>query len=85
MTAFRYQAIEASGAPIEGVVEAEDRRAALLLLGERGLYPSRLEAGPLQEGAAAPETPVAALPSPGPGWARRGRVRRKEITAFTGK
>ncbi len=42
MTAFRYHAIQGDGAPVEGVVEADDRRAALQALGRRGLFPSRL-------------------------------------------
>src|SRR2546426_8803942 len=32
MNAFRYQAIELSGAPVQGVIEAEDRKTALHLL-----------------------------------------------------
>ena len=43
MTAFRYEAIETSGAPVQGLIEAEDRRSALQLLGQRGLFPSTLE------------------------------------------
>jgi len=43
MNAFRYQAIELSGAPVNGVIEAEDRKTALHLLGKRGLFPSNLE------------------------------------------
>ena len=43
MTAFRYQAVEGSGAAVSGTVEAEDRKAALRLLGQRGLFPSSLE------------------------------------------
>ena len=27
MNAFRYQAIEASGTPVEGMIEAEDRKS----------------------------------------------------------
>ena len=45
MTAFRYEAREASGVPVSGVIEAESRKSALHLLGERGLYPSTLELG----------------------------------------
>ena len=41
MNAFRYQAMAASGTAVEGVIEAEDRRSALQLLGQRGLFPSR--------------------------------------------
>ena len=29
MSAFRYEAIEASGAPVQGVIEADDRKTAL--------------------------------------------------------
>src|SRR5439155_17493067 len=43
MTKFRYQAIEGNGSAVKGVIEAEDRKAALQLLGERGLFPSILE------------------------------------------
>ena len=81
MTSFRYQAIEATGAPAEGVVEAEDRRAALQLLGQRGLFPSRLEAASSNGAAGAPALAVGAGR-----WADRpfgGRVKRREVTAFT--
>jgi type II secretory pathway component PulF len=82
MNLFRYQAIENAGTPVTGTIEAEDRRAALRLLGARGLFPSSLEA------CVPGGKPVAATPSGaarnldfqfnfGPG------VRRKEITAFT--
>jgi general secretion pathway protein F len=43
MSSFRYQAVEVNGASVEGVIEAEDRKAALRLLGQRGLFPSNLE------------------------------------------
>ena len=43
MSSFRYQAIEGNGASVRGVVEAEDRKTALQLLGSKGLYPSELE------------------------------------------
>ncbi|MBL9129156.1 MAG: type II secretion system F family protein [Verrucomicrobiales bacterium] len=43
MSQFRYRAVRADGASVEGVVDANDRKSALRMLGERGLYPSRLE------------------------------------------
>ena len=43
MNSFRYQAVEVNGAPVNGVIEAEDRKSALRLLGKRGLFPSSLE------------------------------------------
>jgi type II secretory pathway component PulF len=47
MSAFRYWAVQLDGAAVEGVVEANDRKSALQVLGRRGLYPSKLEfAGP---------------------------------------
>ncbi len=85
MNSFRYQAIEGNGSAVTGVIEAQDRKAALQLLGQRGLFPSNLE-------TAAPErTPAPAIPlspSDGERVGVRGpifspRVRRKEITAFT--
>jgi len=83
MNLFRYQAIESNGAPVAGTIEADDRKAALRLLGQRGLFPSTLEACGAGGASAAVATPSGAgrkldLPfSFGPG------VRRKEITAFT--
>jgi type II secretory pathway component PulF len=84
VTKFRYQAVEGSGSPTTGVIEAEDRRSALNLLGERGLFPSQLEAFG-SNGHASAEPLL--LPSP----SRRGRftfgtgIKRKQITAFTGE
>ena len=43
MSAFRYQATEVGGSAINGVIEAENRKTALQLLGQRGLFPSSLE------------------------------------------
>lgn len=83
MTAFRYRAIEGSGAPVAGVVEAEDRKAALHVLGQRGLFPSSLELA--ANGAATGQDGHGAiLPRAQLEPARLGRrVSRKEITAFT--
>jgi len=98
VNSFRYRAIEGGGgAPVSGVIEAEDRRAALLLLGERGLFPSSLEPNlqhrvvatereekPLAKSAAT-TTQVAVVEEPavskGFGFAKR--VTRKDVTAFT--
>jgi general secretion pathway protein F len=81
MTAFRYQAVEAAGNAVQGVIEAPDRRAALELLGSRGVFPSNLEmcATPAKGAAAATAVP------PAPKWELRlgSGVKRKEITAFT--
>jgi general secretion pathway protein F len=87
MTAFRYQAIAMNGAPANGVIEAEDRKSALALLSDRGLFPSTLELCPSQAPAngvavAAPPSPVPAVAPSAPGLFP-GRIRRKEITAFT--
>ncbi|MCC6232700.1 MAG: type II secretion system F family protein [Verrucomicrobiales bacterium] len=84
MSAFKYQAMQGNGAAVEGVIEAEDRRTALRLLGQRGLFPSRLEPVrgtrvPEAAGAGAATGVVVVESRPG------GRVRRKEITAFTRK
>ncbi len=79
MTSFRYQAVGANGSPVKGLIEAEDRKAALHLLGEQGLFPSSLEASLT---AAAPA--VASLVSPPTTKLQLGqRIKRKEITAFT--
>ena len=84
MNAFRYQAVEAGGAPVQGVIEAEDRESrACRLLGERGLFPSNSEAAATGNGAiAAPAqtVPAAAAEVSGSGIAESTG---KEITAFT--
>ena len=85
MTAFRYRAIEGSGASVGGVIEAEDRKSALRVLGERGLFPSSLEAAPSSaSSAAAVVDRPASLPTQvteTPAFTRR--ISRKDITAFT--
>jgi type II secretory pathway component PulF len=84
MNSFRYQAVEGSGAPVNGVVEAEDRKSALVILGERGLFPSDLQlCSPATNGnrSFAPATP---LPEKRRVELRIGTgIKRKEITAFT--
>jgi general secretion pathway protein F len=80
MTSFRYQAVESAGNAVQGVIEAADRRAALELLGSRGVFPSNLEVcAPSSNGAAASSEPAATK------WEFRlgSGVKRKEITAFT--
>ncbi len=92
MISFRYRAVQANGVAVEGVVEADDRRAALQALGRKGLFPSQLSATTptgapggaaattTQAGAATPEARAGAGPAPeGAG----GRVRRKDVSAFT--
>ena len=78
MNLFRYQAIETTGAPVAGTIEAEDRKAALRLLGERGLFPSALELCAAQAGGGTSTAAKTNLDlSIGKG------VGRKQITAFT--
>jgi len=81
MTAFRYQAIGAEGDAVQGVIEAADRRAALQLLGSKGLFPSNLE---LCDKPAQPAASKLAPPA-GAKWEMRfgSGVKRKEITALT--
>jgi type II secretory pathway component PulF len=78
MNSFRYQAVETSGASVEGVIEAEDRKSAIQLLGERGLFPSKLEAfsgnGAIKTSASSKKKNE---------FSFSARVRRKDITAFT--
>ena len=81
MTSFRYQAIEPGGTPVSGVIDAEDRRGALQLLGQRGLFASNLEI--CQSGDA-----PAAIQQPGIAGASTSfrfgsRIKKREITAFT--
>lgn len=82
MTTFRYQAVEANGSAVKGVIEAEDRRSAIQTLGKRGIFPSSLEvSGPV---AAPKPGRTVSEPAGGATPIRFGRgIRRKEITAFT--
>lgn len=84
MSAFRYQAVRVDGRSAEGIIEAEDRRGALQMLGQQGLFPSSLE--PCQAGTSA--TATASTPAPvrlsgASGWRVGRSIRRKDITAFT--
>lgn len=81
MTAFRYQAIEQNGASVGGVIEAEDRKTALQLLGERGLFPSRLETSASPTGASDGALALRGAPSAAGLLGRR--VSRRDITALT--
>jgi type II secretory pathway component PulF len=78
MNSFRYQAIESSGASVAGVIEAEDRKTALQLLGQRGLFPSNLEACSTNDAA-----PASSVSAPPVGFSFGNRIGRKDITAFT--
>ncbi len=97
MRAFSYQAIADNGSSVNGVIEAEDRRAALQQLGSRGLFPSRLEAAPASAPAngsttaapgpgqtpARPGTATPAPSVPAAGWSFGSGVSRKDVTAFS--
>lgn len=78
MNSFRYQAVETSGASVEGVIDAEDRKSAIQLLGQRGLFPSKLEPFAMNGDAKVAASSKKQIASP-----FGTRVRRKDITAFT--
>ena len=81
MNVFRYQAIADAGTPVAGTIAAEDRKTALRLLGERGLFPSVLEASQAEESSAPADAPAH---KSRPAGLRFGKtIRRKEMTAFT--
>jgi type II secretory pathway component PulF len=80
MSEFRYQAVGENGASVAGVITADDRKSALRLLGQRGLFPSNLELNSANGEAAKTVTsakPAAAEVSAG------HYIRRKDITALT--
>jgi general secretion pathway protein F len=81
MNSFRYQAVQGNGSAVNGVIQAEDRKNALLLLGERGLFPSILE---MDAPAAKAASELAEVPAR-PAFRFGTGIRRKEITAFTGE
>ena len=78
MNSFRYQAVSGAGSTVEGVIEAEDRKSALQQLGQRGLFPSNLEA--CSTNAATASSATTARPA---GFSFGNRVGRKQITALT--
>src|SRR5262245_5280256 len=82
MNSFRYQAIAGSGATVNGVIEAEDRRTALASLGAQGLFPSSLEICVPSAKETITSTAQTTL-SPSAGVRFGAAVKRKEITAFT--
>ena len=81
MNAFRYHAIESTGQSIDGVIKADDRKGALKLLGDRGLFPSSLELS--TNGESGIQVAKASSSGPAPSAASRRRIKRKDITAFT--
>jgi len=89
MSAFRYQALAGNGASVNGVIEAEDRRAALQQLSRRGLFPSRLEAtgsspaarAEVLAGSSAPK--ATAAQSTSPRWSFGSGIKSRDITAFS--
>ena len=81
MSEFRYQAVEANGASIAGVIVADDRKSALRQLGQRGLFPSKLELNGAASHAA--RTPSAAKPQTAGGISFGQGISRRQITALT--
>lgn len=80
MNSFRYQAIAAGGGNVSGVIKAEDRKAALQLLGQKNLFPSSLESI-----AAGEDSPGKSKTESAPKNAIHfgQRLKRKDITSFT--
>jgi general secretion pathway protein F len=81
MSEFRYQAVEENGASVAGVIEADDRKSALQLLGRRGLFPSNLELNSANgDGAKSVSKNAAGSPV---NFSFGNRIKRKDITALT--
>ena len=80
MNSFRYEAVEAGGSTVKGVIDAEDRKSALKMLGQRGLFPSSLESS---AGRAAKQVLANEPARPPVAFSLGTSVKRKEITAFT--
>ena len=83
MSSFRYQAVETGGGSVSGVIEAEDRKSAIRLLGSRGLFPSALEPCATNGSRQTVPAPAAAANAPVAPGRRDAGVKRKEITALT--
>ena len=98
MPAFRYSAVQGTAGGVQGIIEAEDRRAALRQLADRGLFPSALEpcngenprrsattsgtASPARERPAGSKA-LPVSPAESGGFRIGSGVRRKEVTAFS--
>ena len=82
MGAFRYQAVEASGNSVTGVIEAEDRKAALQLLSTRGIFASQIEAA-AADAATGRSATSSTIQIQRPKIQLGGSIRKKEVTAFT--
>jgi type II secretory pathway component PulF len=81
MSEFRYQAVQENGASVAGVIEAEDRKGALRLLGQRGLFPSNLELNSTNgDGAKSVSNNKTNSPAD---FSFGQRIKRKDITALT--
>jgi type II secretory pathway component PulF len=81
MSEFRYQAVGDNGANVGGVITADDRKSALQLLGQRGLFPSNLELNSVG-GEAVNDVTKTKSETP-PGFSFGNRIKRKDITALT--
>ena len=77
MTSYRYQALAGNGRTVSGVIEAEDRKSALRLLGDQGLFPSELAVDAGGNGATA--APVVKRESSGGGIRIGAPIKRKGI------
>src|ERR1041384_5265241 len=82
MGAFRYQAVEASGNSVTGVIEAEDRKAGLQLLSTRGIFASQIEAA-AADAATGRSATSSTIQIQRPKIQLGGSIRKKEVTAFT--
>ena len=79
MGSFRYQAVEASGGSVSGIIEASDRKSALSLLSGKGLFPSELEACASND----PVKPVVREERSSVRFRIGSGISRKQVTAFT--
>jgi type II secretory pathway component PulF len=83
MSAFRYLAVGENGASVAGVIEADDRKSALRLLRQRGLFPSSLELNFNSANGEATDAPPKTQMARPAGFSVGHRIRRKDITALT--
>jgi len=83
MGAFRYEAVEASGNAVTGVIEADDRKSAVRLLSTRGIFASQIEACAADAARKTESIATADVPVARRSFKFGSRIRRKEITAFT--
>ncbi|HLP85155.1 MAG TPA: type II secretion system F family protein [Phycisphaerales bacterium] len=84
MATFAYEALNASGKPQKGTIEATSTEEAIAKIKSQGLYPSNIkEQAAAKKDAGGGATGGEAAKKKKPGTRRGGKVGQKQLTTFT--